>query len=802
VTKSSTGGGSSGRDDCGGGSKSEKQRSSTAGVPDTDHMTESSSEVEEVIIEEVSDDEEEEDEERREVRGGTANVGEFEASSDEEGVNEGVKNFSEDQDAYYRSPVGGVAKVRILSHGEDPNHPTRYSISLPDGSRLDNVRVSRLATLMDLTSKELSMLMKERNKRQNEKNQCGGRSHSKGRHRHRSKSPACDEAGHVDNTTIDEGYIAAGEGEPACSGPDQSLSNQVDANDSAKKLLALPPITPAVQMVEAKTEDGGTKMVPMYEAGMRVRYKNAAGEQAAEILCAHLDDLMEPYYDVKLEDGREKQTDNAHIMRLEPGEDQDEVDGRETQGDQDGEEEDKEETREEAFSKPDEEEEAAHQERDVIHAKAKRRHSLKQSLTEQVQNLQHLSDPASQSKANSSAVKDENTDVSDRSQGGTLSPKKKREPAVVASSIASTFDPLAVAALVQPDTFDKGDEVLYSSSKGDHHRAVVLRSYRDKKNRPYYVIRLPEAKEKQVYGHRLRLYMQAEHDGLRRSRSRSRGLGSSRGDSKARGRSSSKVSNNGRGRGHRKTPMKDLRRSESVDSREASGTVLSNSSGRSKASRERTARDREESLASARDNRYREESLASARENRYRDESLASSRGGHRHRGEDTSINRHRRTRDESLSSSVREGGRHASEPIHKRNARGRSKSAIRHSRSDVISNEPRSERKHRHGRERSRSRAPPSVEPLVESSSLRSSSSSHHHQFSSSHHHHAITSSSRSRPTTPGVSASSRMTAVLSDHHSLLSGSGAGEERPTKGRSISRLRNFRKSFAGRKKKQ
>ena len=58
-------------------------------------------------------------------------------------------------------------------------------------------------------------------------------------------------------------------------------------------------------------------MVPLYSARMRVRYRNAAGALSDVILDARMDNLLEPYYSVRLKDGREKQTDNAHIMLME-----------------------------------------------------------------------------------------------------------------------------------------------------------------------------------------------------------------------------------------------------------------------------------------------------------------------------------------------------------------------------------------------------------------------------------------------------------------------------------------------------
>mmetsp|Transcript_10517 Transcript_10517/g.19102 ORF Transcript_10517/g.19102 Transcript_10517/m.19102 type:complete len:257 (-) Transcript_10517:320-1090(-) len=95
---------------------------------------------------------------------------------------EDAPKLSVGQYAYYRSSDGSITKVRILSHSGEEGSDLRYEISLPDGSRRDDVKPSRLATLTDLTSEELSMLMKERNERQD--NRDGGRSHGHSRRRH------------------------------------------------------------------------------------------------------------------------------------------------------------------------------------------------------------------------------------------------------------------------------------------------------------------------------------------------------------------------------------------------------------------------------------------------------------------------------------------------------------------------------------------------------------------------------------------------------------------------------------------
>ncbi len=60
--------------------------------------------------------------------------------------------------------------------------------------------------------------------------------------------------------------------------------------------------------------------MPLYEARMDVCYRNDNEIQECKILSVHYDNLLEPYYTVRLLDGKEKQTENTHIMlRLQDG---------------------------------------------------------------------------------------------------------------------------------------------------------------------------------------------------------------------------------------------------------------------------------------------------------------------------------------------------------------------------------------------------------------------------------------------------------------------------------------------------
>jgi hypothetical protein len=63
-----------------------------------------------------------------------------------------------------------------------------------------------------------------------------------------------------------------------------------------------------VEMIEAKTENGGKRLVAKHKKGSSVLYKSQTGIiVGALILDVHLDDLLEPYYTIKLPDGKEKQ---------------------------------------------------------------------------------------------------------------------------------------------------------------------------------------------------------------------------------------------------------------------------------------------------------------------------------------------------------------------------------------------------------------------------------------------------------------------------------------------------------------
>ncbi|KAL3771144.1 hypothetical protein ACHAW5_009928 [Stephanodiscus triporus] len=493
------------------------------------------------------------------------------------GGGKGGKKFHVGEYAYYRPPdCEHVTKVRIVRHSRAKD---RYAVSLPDDSHQENVKPSHLATLMELSSNEMIALMKEgnNNKRQPAERSSKGRRtllddgstcdpeggdklqsaersskgtrglrgstksdegsgcdaeegnkrlsverSSKGTRGLRGStksdegsgcdaeegnkrlsversskgtrglrgSTKSDEGSGCDaeegnkrlsversskgtrglrgSTKSDEGSgYDAEEGEPLSSGSETSRSPHASDKPLSATLhtsLTIAPPPPTVRMVQAKTEDGNWKTVPMYERGMDVNYRNADGVQGCTILTVHLDDLLEPYYTIRLQDGKEKQTDNAHI----------------TIG----------------------------SEEDVIEEKQDRRGE--KNCKENSEGEHNGEEEHSQASP-------------DKEKAATRSSAKNRpvdaESVVDKSStkIEEMVDPSAepMANFISA-TFFTDDQVLYSSSSGECLRAVVVKIQRDKKNRPYYVVRLlATGKEKLVYGHRLQPVDPEDRDELR-----------------------------------------------------------------------------------------------------------------------------------------------------------------------------------------------------------------------------------------------------------------------------------------------
>lgn len=71
-----------------------------------------------------------------------------------------------------------------------------------------------------------------------------------------------------------------------------------------------------VKFVSCRTEDGKTQVLPLYSDGLDVFYKTGKIVTAAKILKAHQDDLLVPYYTIKISipNGKEKQTTGSHIF--------------------------------------------------------------------------------------------------------------------------------------------------------------------------------------------------------------------------------------------------------------------------------------------------------------------------------------------------------------------------------------------------------------------------------------------------------------------------------------------------------
>jgi len=160
-----------------------------------------------------------------------------------------------------------------------------YAIALPSGMIRD-VRGSVLATLLAMSVTELAAHMMEED--------------SKWKVVKRNMHSLVQKASQENNTSNHHRRASGAES------PMEVNSSQGGVNSG-------------VPMVEAKTEDGRIRLVPRHEKGKIVWYKSPQGIVEALILESHLDDLHEPYYTIRLMDGREKQTDNAHILLLPDG---------------------------------------------------------------------------------------------------------------------------------------------------------------------------------------------------------------------------------------------------------------------------------------------------------------------------------------------------------------------------------------------------------------------------------------------------------------------------------------------------
>jgi hypothetical protein len=313
---------------------------------------------------------------------------------------------------------------------------------------------------------------------------------------------------------------AANEEAPAINAVSQQLENEnraaleVSNSSHTVPVVSIPSTAlvrpPKMRMVQAKTESGEWKSVPYYEKGMSLNYMNAEGVQKCKVLSVDLDDLMEPYYTVLLvKDKKEKQTDNAHLAlsseeeMLEALQDQAEdkcnsVDKEEEQG----------------FEGNQEKEE-----KNSSNSRPTRSSSKSPRLSSETNQQSSL-------------------------ETHPLSPSKNRpEENLASSDDKATQGEEEEALAFIPATFFKDDQVLYKNSEGERLRAVVLSLKRDKKNRPYYVIRiLHSGLDKLVYGHRLRPL--PEHRSSSRSRSRGRSVNSKgeqpNPESPSRGRSTSK----------------------------------------------------------------------------------------------------------------------------------------------------------------------------------------------------------------------------------------------------------------------
>ena len=94
------------------------------------------------------------------------------------------------------------------------------------------------------------------------------------------------------------------------------MTNANDAFDAFSNLSIISNNTP--QPENGMQESGditNTKPASMYKVGQKLIYKDSQGNASAvEVIKVHLDDDLVPFYDIRMLDGREKQTDNAHLQ--------------------------------------------------------------------------------------------------------------------------------------------------------------------------------------------------------------------------------------------------------------------------------------------------------------------------------------------------------------------------------------------------------------------------------------------------------------------------------------------------------
>jgi len=376
----------------------------------------------------------------------TSDEGSAAVSSDDNVSSDLDGQFATGQSAYYCSSDGHVSKVKVIKvYSSSSSSEHKYSVHLPDGTSKD-VDSDQLKALINLTSDELAVLMKEKNEKPSSNKEI----------------PAL-----TPTEDVDPGYEA---GKSESSQETQETAEQ-KSTDGNQEPLALPC---SFEMVEAKTEEGGTKMVPRYAARTKLYYKNADGIQMATILESHLDDLLDPYYSIRLADGREKQTDNAHLlMNLPEGE------GAEV--------------------KKEEQHEEMKQKAEVAMAQSEESNEKESPTSEtMVEKIALDTQPKQETVAELSPVP-----VNETNKAKTLGNSGNSDVGQEATpKVKKQVDP-AASALTFVHNFSLREVVLYSSSQGEHYRATVVKLLKDKKHRPYYVVRLPDGKEKQVYDHRL-----------------------------------------------------------------------------------------------------------------------------------------------------------------------------------------------------------------------------------------------------------------------------------------------------------
>ncbi len=96
-----------------------------------------------------------------------------------------------------------------------------------------------------------------------------------------------------------------------------SNNNNKPKQESVKEEITMNGNDNNVTSVPSNGDATPTSAPSMYQVGQKLLYTDGQGNSAAvEVIKVHLDDELVPFYDIKMQNGREKQTDNGHLKEI------------------------------------------------------------------------------------------------------------------------------------------------------------------------------------------------------------------------------------------------------------------------------------------------------------------------------------------------------------------------------------------------------------------------------------------------------------------------------------------------------